>query len=296
MREALAKLFQQERPGDSQYIVIAVGVTTELVQDVTADPNQVLNTLESKHFERLFLASKKQSMDGDLRIFQTNLENVRDACRSKDPACKMKKAMLPSEARKIAASERVENEAFLGQLRAAVQVLSRGKERRTMILVSDGFHLVPGTEAYELMQAYFPELPGGFETVDRMPELEPILRLAANNNIPIYTIDARGLYTPGFLNASTRGPGIGKAMSTSEQEAGNALHEIAAATGGTAFQNSNDILSGLQRAFADGREYYVLSYVPSSSNADGKFHSISVQLRNTKLLVQAKRGYWADSN
>ncbi len=42
---------------------------------------------------------------------------------------------------------------------------------------------------------------------------------------------------------------------------GLTLSEIAAATGGTAFKNSNDLFTGLERAFADGREYYVLAYV-----------------------------------
>jgi hypothetical protein len=40
----------------------------------------------------------------------------------------------------------------------------------------------------------------------------------------------------------------------------------------------------------------MLAYVPGNSNADGKFHAISVRLRDKKLLVKAKRGYWALAN
>jgi hypothetical protein len=65
---------------------------------------------------------------------------------------------------------------------------------------------------------------------------------------------------------------------------------------GTAFQNSNNILTGLQRAFADGRQYYMLAYVPSNSDPDGKFRPISVRLRDGKMVVKAKRGYWALPN
>jgi VWFA-related protein len=78
-------------------------------------------------------------------------------------------------------------------------------------------------------------------------------------------------------------------------EAGGTLSEIAAATGGTAFKNSNDIFAGLERAFADGRQYYVLAYVPGHANSDGKFRAISVRVRDGKLPVNAKRGYWAGS-
>jgi len=135
-------------------------------------------------------------------------------------------------------------------------------------------------------------------TVDRMQELDPILRLAANSNIPIYTIDSRGLYTSPYFDASNPGgvasvtPAVLSVMNSDASEAGGTLSEIAAATGGTAFQNSNDILAGLQRAFADGRQYYLLAYVPANP-ADGKFHAISVRLRDKKMVVKTKRGYWA---
>jgi VWFA-related protein len=73
------------------------------------------------------------------------------------------------------------------------------------------------------------------------------------------------------------------------------LGEISDVTGGTAFRNSNDLLKGLQAAFADGRQYYMLSYVFANANDDGKFRAITVKLRDPKLSVKAKRGYWAPS-
>jgi VWFA-related protein len=78
-------------------------------------------------------------------------------------------------------------------------------------------------------------------------------------------------------------------------EAGNMLGEIAAATGGTAFR-SNDLLKGLQLAFADGRQYYMVSYVSTNAKADGKFRAITVKLRDPRMSVKAKRGYWASPN
>jgi VWFA-related protein len=135
-----------------------------------------------------------------------------------------------------------------------------------------------------------------------MQELDPIVHLAANSNIPIYTIDSRGLYTSPFFEASNPGslsrlmPEVSRIMDAAASESGDTLSEIAAATGGTAFQNSNNILAGLQRAFADGRQYYMLAYVAANSNPDGRFRAISVRLRDGKMVVKAKRGYWATSN
>jgi VWFA-related protein len=88
-------------------------------------------------------------------------------------------------------------------------------------------------------------------------------------------------------------PAVLRITDSNASEAADALAEMAAVTGGTFFHNSNDIFAGLQRAFADGRQYYMLSYVPNNATSDGKFRAISVRVRDPKLVVRAKRGYWA---
>jgi len=134
--------------------------------------------------------------------------------------------------------------------------------------------------------------PGG--RADEMNDLEPV--------IPVYTIDSRGLYTQGYFDvqnagSTARAGTIGAAeigiMNDNARAASDTLSEIAETTGGTAFRNSNDIFAGLERAFADGRQYYVLSYASSNSNLDGTFRAISVRVGDRKLSVLAKRGYWA---
>lgn len=302
VRQALVKLFHSEQPGDSQYVVLAVGTSTQVVQNITTDPEKALQAIESKDFQKVFLASRKTSSADDLLDFRRQLDRIRAACDAGQPECQLK-SMLPSRANEIASAERVYNMSFLTQFQSVVQQLSRARDRRTIVLISDGFELVPGKEAFELLVAYFPEMrSNGLRTTERMPDLDPILRLAANSNIPVYTIDSRGLYTQSFFDASNPGgvsrmmPALLSIMSTADSDAGATLSEIAAATGGTAFQNSNDLLMGMKRAFADGRQYYLLAYVPSNSNQDGKFRSISVRLRDHKVVVQAKRGYWAVAN
>jgi hypothetical protein len=44
---------------------------------------------------------------------------------------------------------------------------------------------------------------------------------------------------------------------------------------------------------ADGREYYLLAYVPNNTAQDGSFHGITVEVTDKKLRVRAKAGYWA---
>lgn len=305
IREALAKLFRTEPAGDSQYTVLAIGTSTEIVQGPTTDPEAVLKAVESKNFQKLFLVSRRGSTEDDLREFRRSLEDVRAACDDPErrPECLSGRRRLPSEASQIAGKEEMFTAGFLSQLRSHVQELAHLTGRRTIILFSDGFQLVPGKEAWELLEAYFPDIPFvSLRKVARMQDLEPVLRMAANNNIPVYTIDSRGLYTSAFFDASNSVgsprvmPAVLQAMTAIATDAGQTLSEIAAATGGTAFQNSNDILNGLQRAVADGRQYYMLAYTPSNSHSDGKFRAISVRVRDSKMAINAKRGYWATEN
>jgi VWFA-related protein len=300
-REALAKLFQSEHAGDSQYILIAVGSSTGILQNTTTDPALLLKAVESRDFQKQFIASRRGSNESEMREFRQSLDQTRALCDSGDPSCEPRKRTLPVRAAQIAAQERVYTAIFLRQLFDLVQQLSHATDRRTMVLVSDGFQLVPGKYAFELLHAYFPEFASAsLRTVDRMQsEFEPVMRLASRNNITIHTVDSRGLYTQGFFSASNPGgvsrmmPAVLNVMNQSETDSGITLSEIAAATGGTAFYNTNDILGAFERAFADGREYYTLAYVPSDSALDGKFRIISVRVRDSKLTVRAKRGYWA---
>jgi VWFA-related protein len=193
-----------------------------------------------------------------------------------------------------------------------VAQLARARDRRTIVLISDGFQIEPGREALALVNAFFPPAshclvpsdvfcpPNGLQSTSRMSdEFEPILELAAASNVTIDTIDSRGLYGQKAFDASNPGTSVrvdgavGRVERNMAAADGNTLGEIAAATGGTAFHDSNNLLGGLERAFADGRDYYTLAYVSGNTNFDGKFRAIAVQVRDPKAVLNAKRGYWA---
>ena len=301
-RNSLLKFFRPERAADSQYILVALGTSLQILQDTTADPEKILKAIESKQFEKVFLDSRKAAANYDLAAFRRRLEQIRDACDHKQPECSERRS-LDSEARELASEDRLYNKEFLSQFQSLVQQFARAPGRRSIVLISDGFPLVAGKETLDLLTAYFPEFrTAAMEALERTPDLDPVLRSAANSNIPIYTIDSRGLYTSPFFDASNGrvnravASAVMTAMDSSASAASDTLVEIAAATGGTAFRNSNDILNGLERVFADGRQYYVLVYVSTNSATDGKFRAISVRLRDTKMVVKAKRGYWPEPN
>ncbi len=67
---------------------------------------------------------------------------------------------------------------------------------------------------------------------------------------------------------------------------------MAGQTGGLYFSN-NDIFGGLRRAVEDGQAHYLISYVPSNTEADGRFRKIHVDVRGKQVAVRSKPGYWA---
>ncbi|HXN49202.1 MAG TPA: VWA domain-containing protein, partial [Bryobacteraceae bacterium] len=299
-REALSKLFRTEQAGDARYVVVALGTTTEVVQAPTTDPAAVLKAIESKDFEKLFLGDKKGATGSDIQAFRRELDVARRACDESRPECAPLKTSLPFRAAQIAAQERAITAAFLEQLRYLVQDLARESGRRTLVLISDGFPLLPGKQVLDLLEAYFPDSGNASYRENRKADLDAVLRVADRQNIPIYTIDSRGLHPPDYFgSAGMPGPvqlATTNSLNTTAYEGGGALEDMAAATGGIAYKNNNDLFAGLARAFADGRQYYVLAYVPRNASSDGTFRAISVLVRDGKLSVNAKRGYWAAGN
>ena len=317
-REALARLFQQEHSEDSQYVVVALGASAEMVVNVTRDPAAVLAVFQSKRLQKIFMDGQQGGLNAEMERFQRDLVQTRVACNlvTQDKVfqakCETGMARANMQSTQLAELERTLTTGFLREFRALISQLARARDRRTVVLISDGFGIEPGREAYALMNAYFPfgshclvpptvNCPRGEVTtaVRMQEEFEPILRLAARSNVTIDTIDSRGLYGQKGFDASNPGnpPNVDGAVGSAERSVaafyGNTLAEIAEATGGTAFHDSNDLLGGLQRAFADGRDYYTIAYVSSNASIDGKFRAIRVQVRDRKVVVNAKRGYWA---
>jgi VWFA-related protein len=71
------------------------------------------------------------------------------------------------------------------------------------------------------------------------------------------------------------------------------LSMLAIQTGGLLIANTNDFKRGLARVDSDLRNYYMLSYVPSNPEFDGRFREISVRVTRPGVTVQHRKGYFA---
>jgi len=173
----------------------------------------------------------------------------------------------------------------LGVLKQVVRRMTSLPGQRTLVLVSPGF-LTPELE-YDYNQ---------------------LIDTALRGQVVISSLDARGLYVvipygdasqagrpdvdlPGQTNTATMRVSLDTQSASAESDI---LAVLANSTGGSFFQNNNDMNEGLRRV-ADPPEYwYVIGFTPQNLKNDGKFHTLKVSLANhQKYDLQARRGYYA---
>jgi VWFA-related protein len=162
--------------------------------------------------------------------------------------------------------------ASLANLRELIKRMAIAPGQRTIMFISPGFN----TMAPEYIQ-----------------EETDILERAIKANVIISTLDARGLYTDPAYDASTPGGGRAGSLSAAISRS-NILAELASGTGGTFFQNSNDLDEGFRRLAAAPEYVYLLGFSPQNLKQNGSFHSLRVALKNGGgVTIQARHGYYA---
>jgi len=220
-------------------------------------------------------------------------------------------SFVRGRAQQVLAVHQQESRLAIDALKDAVRRISVMPGQRHLILLSPGF--------------LTPELQYDYNDV-----IERALRAQAI----ISTLDARGLYAPvAYGGASQRGnadlcaqqvcyEGLSELQGNTpanlppplSQSGGfsivprplldvqsaaaeaDVLSVLANSTGGTFFQNNNDMDDGFRRV-ADAPElYYMLGFTPQNLKMDGKFHTLKVNLKTReKYDLQVRRGYYAPS-
>ena len=140
---------------------------------------------------------------------------------------------------------------------------------------------------------------------DYEKEFRDTVNLLARSQVAVYPIDARGLTNTPIFDASTtrnytgnRGPArmsqdLNK-FSTDTNAEHSTMSQMAEATGGHAFFNTNGLTQAVATAINDGSNFYTLTYTPANPARDGKFRRIKVQLARSGVNLAYRHGYYAD--
>ncbi len=138
--------------------------------------------------------------------------------------------------------------------------------------------------------------------VENQSQIRSTIDTANKSNMTIYTVDSRGLVAlPPSGDASKGSPG-GRALfsgSAMRSQASNlsssqeTLTTLAHDTGGTAFEDTNDLAPVFDKVVNDNQLYYVLGYYSANLKEDGRFRKIRVEVNRPDLKLQHRPGYFA---
>ena len=184
---------------------------------------------------------------------------------------------------KPAMIEQIRNQISYSALEGLITHLGGFKEgRKTLILVTEGF------------------AGGRIHAPVRDLDLQWLYTEANRNNVSIYWVDPRmlGALAPGngewLWNEETETlgwtPGPVSLRSITLQQ--DPLRALSRYTGGQAII-SNDLTMAMKQIVRDSSGYYLLGYNSTFTDADGKFHDISVRVKRPGVEVRARKGYWA---
>ena len=169
---------------------------------------------------------------------------------------------------------RMRTEQTIRTLRQVVEFLSAIPARRkSIVFFSQGIGL-------DLEALVDTGLSRGFA------DMGQLLDWARAGNVAIYGLDPRGLM--GDDNAVT----LGEPQAVTADAGIDGLRDLARATGGRAFVNSNDLSAAFQRIADENRAYFLIGYEPQpSSRSSGSLRRIEVKSRaaGVSLLHRAAR-------
>jgi VWFA-related protein len=154
----------------------------------------------------------------------------------------------------------------LGGLRQALESLLPQRGHKSLLLISEGFVLLP-----------------------KMPGYDEVIDLARRAHVAIHHLDPRGLET-GLADASAPGsqpmelPGTKLALPAMDTEG------VALVTGGHAF-GPTDAQKALRRVAAESEAYYLLGYSPHEPGEGER--KVTVRVRREGLKAIARSRYFA---
>ena len=212
---------------------------------------------------------------GDTMALRGAVEDAMICGNTTDPS--VAQNIARAEASRIAAMGDQETRITIAVLRDIVRRMSGAPGQRTIVLASPGF-----------------------VTPEQQQDKSEIIDRAIRARVTISSLDARGLYTDPALDVAQRTLSLAGSQIKQQYDRDAAraqsdvLAELAAGTGGSFFQNNNDLGEGYRRLASAPEYLYLLGFAPQNLKLDGSFHNLKVSLDKVKgLTLEARKGYYA---
>jgi len=120
--------------------------------------------------------------------------------------------------------------------------------------------------------------------------------LMARSRVAVYPVSASGLVAPSITPATLQmDASIRHQVQIKADSEAATMYQMAEATGGRAFVNTNGLKDAAEVAIRDGSNYYTIAYAPTDHNwnGNGEYRKIEAKLDRPKVVLDYRRGYYA---
>ncbi|QEE28568.1 VWA domain-containing protein [Terriglobus albidus] len=287
VRNQMLAFLKTLQPGTN---IAIFGLTTRLIllQGFTSDPAVLRNALEHKKSN-----PRSSSLLND-PIGTETMSDQMDAAMGGDPAAAQVIVNLQQfEANLAAIQDQMRTVYTLDAMNQLGRYLSSFPGRKNLIWFSGSFpiSILPNADDPSTIQF----------TADK--EFQDTTNLLTRSQVAVYPIDARGLFVPPMMDASNSGSRYARnqrafsqdLIKFSSQTAAEhaTMLEMAEATGGKAFRNTNDLKSAVQNAIDAGSNFYTLVYTPTNKDWNSKYRKISLKSSTQNVQLTYRHGYYA---
>jgi VWFA-related protein len=187
-------------------------------------------------------------------------------------------------------------------------IFNTDRKLQALVSLADDLRAIPQKKSV----IYF---SGGIQRTgtENESQLRAAINAATKANLSFYTVDIRGLQAvvPGGAAAGSggRGGGSGRGGGNSTYSGRGVLSQydsnfasqetlmtLANDTGGKAFLDSNDFAPAFTKVHEDTSFYYLLGYISTNADRDGRYRRINVRMTRADLKdakLEFRKGYYS---
>ena len=289
--------FLKEAPRGTRMAIFSLTTDLKLLQGFTTNPELLRALVEGKKGNPGASPLMNDAVQGDAPGADDPMMDAATAALGNDPSA----AMILANLQQFEA----EQQSFQLQLRARYTLDALNQLARYMSNLPGRKNLIWFSGSFPINILPDPDLENPFAIVaSAEDEFRETVDLLSRSEVTVYPIDARGLMTEPMMNASNSGSssmrtpgGFAKSSAKFFQQTADehgTMNAMAQATGGKAFENTNDLARAVGQAINAGSNYYTVAYAPTNRDWNGAYRKIQVKVDKPGVTLAYRRGYYAD--
>jgi VWFA-related protein len=289
--------YLKEAPQGRRTAIFALTTELKLLQGFTSDPELLRALVSGKKGNQTASPLMNDAMNGDQPGADDPMMDMEmDALGNTPDGATALANLQQFEAEQQTFQLRLRQQYTLDALNQLARYMSMLPGRKNLIWFSGSFPI-----------SILPDdtLPNPFAVViSAEDEFRETVDLLTRGQVAVYPIDARGLMVAPMLGANQSGStmmrtpnGFANANTKWFQQTANeqgTMQQMAEATGGRSFVNTNGLKEAVEKAIEIGSNYYTLAYTPTNRDWNGAFRKIQVKVDRPGVTLAYRRGYFAD--